>query len=509
MAAGHEATATVALEVLAEGGTAFDAVIAALWTACAAEPVLASPGGGGFLLAAPAGLEPTLYDFFVHTPKQRREDEDFHEIMVDFGVAQQAFHIGLGAAAAAGFVRGLFDLHHDRATMPMARLIEPAVRAAREGVVLTAYQAYLLRVVSPIYDLAPEVREVFCCGERTDCDPGLRSEGDLLCNPALADTLEALGREGGRLFYEGELAEEMVRQCREGGGHLRREDLADYRTALRTPLRRRYRDAVLSLNPPPSAGGVLIAFALDMLERCDLSGEGLDSMDRAEALVAAMATTNRARAEVMGDGAGRSDLLDPDLLERYAREVLSAPPASRGTTHVSVIDDQGNAAAATVSNGEGCSRFVPDRGFMLNNMLGEEDLCAGAAGRWNPDRRMSSMMAPTAISWDDGGFAVLGSGGSNRIRTAILQVLSNLVDLRLPPREAVDAPRVHLEGVHLDFEDILADAMAERLAELHPDHTRWPDRNMFFGGVHTAMRTSSGELLGAGDGRRAGVVVRR
>ena len=151
--------------------------------------------------------------------------------------------------------------------------------------------------------------------------------------------------------------------------------------------------------------------------------------------------------------------------------------------------------------------MVPGTGFMLNNMLGEEDLNATGLGSWACDQRMSSMMAPTAIRWDDGSFAVLGSGGSNRIRTAILQVISNLIDFEMSPERAVNSPRLHLEGAHLDVEALLEGSTLELLREIYPDHTQWPERNMFFGGAHTAMRTAAGELLGAGDPRRAGVSI--
>ena len=152
VAAGHGVTAAAAEEILAEGGNAFDAAIAALWTACVAEPVFASPGGGGFLMARPAAGKLTLYDFFVDTPLNKRPEDDieFAEILADFGTATQGFHIGAGAAATPGFVPGLFAVHAAHGRIPMKRLVEPAIRAAREGVTVTAFQAFLFKVVSPI-----------------------------------------------------------------------------------------------------------------------------------------------------------------------------------------------------------------------------------------------------------------------------------------------------------------------------------------------------------------------
>ena len=282
VAAGHPISAEAAASVLRDGGNAFDAAIAALWTACATEPVLASPGGGGFLLAQPAQGEKTLYDFFVHTPQTRRDEEEFYPITVDFGVAQQVFHVGRGSIAVPGFVRGLFDVHREQGTLPMTRLVEPAVEAARAGVVLTEYQAYLLDVVSPIFQIAHDVRDVFACDaepsrEEEEPSPRLKQAGDRYCNGALAETLEELAVGGDDLLYEGDLAAEIEKLCLGGGGHVTRQDLSSYRVIRREPLERRYRSATLAFNPPPSSGGVLIAFALELLARYDLKGLGFGS----------------------------------------------------------------------------------------------------------------------------------------------------------------------------------------------------------------------------------------
>ena len=512
VAAGHAVTAEAAAEVLREGGNAFDAAIAGLWAACVAEPVLASPAGGGFLLASPVTGDQALFDFFAHTPQRRREPEEvsFYEVHVDFGVAMQAFHVGVGAAAVPGFVRGLFDVHRAHGSVPMTRLIEPAVDAARRGVELTEYQAYLLSVVKPIYKISDDVMAVFCCsaGDALVDGPPLREAGALLSNERLADSLELLAREGDRAFYEGELGSAITALCREAGGHLTEADLASYETVVREPLERRYRGATVASNPPPSAGGALIAFSLDLLSRVDVSALEGGSPRHAALLVDVMGLTNRARAAITVEGRPDFALLDQELVRRYTEEVDGAAQSSRGTTHVSVIDGAGNAAAATVSNGEGCGHFVPNTGFMLNNMLGEEDLVGpGCFSSWPTDQRLSSMMAPTAIRWPDDTLAVLGSGGSNRIRTALLQVISNMIDGGAPPEAAVEAARVHLEGDHLDFEALFPSETREYLARSFANHTSWPERNMFFGGVHVAMRRPDGELLGAGDPRRAGVVV--
>ncbi|MBB4304316.1 gamma-glutamyltranspeptidase/glutathione hydrolase [Rhodobium orientis] len=482
VAAGHGVTAAAAEEILAEGGNAFDAAIAALWTACVAEPVFASPGGGGFLMARPAAGALTLYDFFVDTPLKKRPEDDieFAEILADFGTATQAFHIGAGAAATPGFVPGLFAVHAAHGRVPMKRLVEPAIRAAREGVTVTAFQAFLFKVVSPILIWTAPARAVFSPNDK------LLEEGAPYRNPDLADVLDEIGREGERFAREGELAAAMLGETREAG-HLTREDLVSYEVARREPIRRKLPGWEIALNPAPSMGGTLIAAMLsarDPLRRPD-----------ALALAEAIDATDRRWREAP---------TDPGRLLGTAQPLV-AGLATRGTTHVGVVDREGNVAAVTVSNGEGNGRIVPGCGFMLNNMLGEEDVNPGGFHRWATGARLSSMMAPTVAVSGAGDLVALGSGGSNRIRTAVLQVLIHRLEKGLDLEAAVTAPRMHVEKGHLDFEDFFGEEARTALMEAFRDHRAWPEPSLFYGGVHSVERRADGAFAGSGDPRREGV----
>jgi len=180
----------------------------------------------------------------------------------------------------------------------------------------------------------------------------------------------------------------------------------------------------------------------------------------------------------------------------------------RGTTHVSVIDAEGNAAACTVSNGEGCGHMVPGCGFMLNNMLGEEDLNPAGFFRWQPDTRVSSMMAPTLAERPDGAVIALGSGGSNRIRTALLQVLNAVLASNRSLAQAIPAPRLHMERGHLDIEGGWDPVTVTALQTAFPDSRAWPERSMFYGGVHAVARhPTSGLIEAVGDPRRGGAAL--
>ena len=512
IACGHPATAEAAKEILEEGGNAFDAVIAAFAAANVAEPVLTSLGGGGFLLAHRSDHPPLLYDFFAQTPQQPHESKpvDFFPIHADFGTTTQQFHIGLGAMAAPGSIKGMFQAHRDLGSLPMTRLFEPAINLARNGVTLRSEDAYLFQVVGPILQASPEARALYCRP-----DGSLLAAGDRMVQPDQADTLEALAREGEALLYQGELAKRLIDLCRAEGGLLTTDDLASYQVIRRSPLRHSYRGTDILTNPPPSSGGILITFALELLQSLDLN----ESEQRDESYFALlgriMALTNQARVECClhdlvanEEGPDAAEVLfERQLLERYRDLVLPHRKSNRGTTHISVLDAEGNMAALTLSNGEGCGRILPGTGIMLNNMLGEEDLSPRGLTHWDPGKRMSSMMSPTIALLPSGAMVALGSGGSNRIRTAILQVLLNILEFRFDLATAVAAPRIHFEAGRLNMEAGIPEKVPSLLADIVEEVIPWPGSNLFFGGVHAVARSRDGAFSAAGDKRRGGAAL--
>jgi gamma-glutamyltranspeptidase / glutathione hydrolase len=495
VAAGHQLTVDAAAEILADGGNAFDAALAGLCMSFVAEAVFASPGGGGFLMARRADSDAVqLFDFFVDTPLKRRRASEvsFFPIDADFGPATQEFHIGLGASATPGMAQGLYAMHEAYCRLPMKRLVEPAVRAARAGFPLTSFQAYLFTVIAPILTASDGAKEIFAPGGE------LMKAGETFRNPALAETLEWLAEDGARLSAEGDVGRAIASQSRDLGGHLTADDLRDYRVALREPLVWRHGGASVALNPPPAASGALIAYGLAYLEALAEDGRAIDTL----AVHAAMDATNAARA---AHGDGLAARLVGRELTNDIRAAVSHPPAYRGTTHISIIDAHGNAAAVSLSNGEGNGFIVGGHGFMLNNMLGEEDLACGALDQWPEGTRLSSMMAPTIILEADGTVTALGTGGSNRIRTAILQVAVNLLAHRMRLEDAVAAPRLHVERCGTtSFEPGLSEAAETAFRALGDRARAWPEQNLFFGGVHAARRDAKGAVEGAGDPRRQG-----
>ncbi|MEM7497774.1 MAG: gamma-glutamyltransferase [Pseudomonadota bacterium] len=527
MAAGHPLTLEAGTEVLAAGGTAVDAVVAGAFMAIVAEPVLAGLLGGGFLMRrTPAGRVRFL-DMFVDTPGRARpaREADLREVVADFGGVTQGFHIGAATIAVPGLAAGLAEAHGAAGRLPFAELLQPAVRAAREGVTLTEFQAQLGRIVAPIVAASPAARALNCDAEGVPLGAGAVRR-----NPDLADVLEVMGHEGAGFVSRGEVAAGLTALA-EDGGHLTRDDLRRWRAVARTPLEERRGGVTLALNPAPALGGALVGFPLALLGGSPSAAE----------IMRAFALTAEARGESGIDrdpAAGTAWLGREREVARYRARLAALsgrPVARRGTTHLSAIDAEGGAAALTLSNGEGCGLIVPGTGIMPNNMLGEEDLVPGLGqGRpfdWPRSARLASMMAPLCASRGDGAFWVLGSGGSNRIRTALAQVLLRLLDLGAPMAEAIAAPRLHVEGegpeAVLDYERpglgageeaALQDAWATLRGVAAPERDDgeawaalrargWEAPSMFFGGVHGAMWEARGGLQAAGDPRRAGVAA--
>lgn len=496
VAAGHALTVAAASEIIKDNGNAIDAAIAALMVATVVEPVFASPGGGGFAMVHDGAHNTTrLFDFFSQTPLKKRSQSDvsFEAIHADFGPAVQEFHIGAGSTAVPGFIAGLFRLYDGYGSLPFKRLAEPAVRLAREGVEISAFQAYLFTVVAPILTHSETAKNLFAP------NGNLLKHKDILKNEGLAQFYEQLVEEGLQFINEGDAASEIVNQSSEQGGLLTLNDLQSYEVIERTPLHAHYCEASVFLNPPPAVSGALIGFGLELLDKLkDLEIEPTEQMMLA--LKASVDIRSTSRSQLLQGAFG-------SLAAREFEAICKAHhPAYKGTTQISIIDSQRNAISVTVSNGEGNGLMLGEYGFMLNNMLGEEDLNETGFFTWQENCRLSSMMAPTLILGQDGEITALGSGGSNRIRSAVLQVTDHMLRSGLCLHEAISAPRLHLEKCGtLSFEDCFDEKTCEAIVSFDSNAHGWPDKNMFFGGVHAASISSDGVFDGAGDERREGV----
>jgi gamma-glutamyltranspeptidase / glutathione hydrolase len=480
VAAGHPLTAQAGARVLRQGGNAVDATVAAMLTSFVTESLLTGLGAGGYMLVAGGGIEPTLLDFFVAAPTRVGDGSEVEllGVGVSFGDAEQVFYIGPASCGVYGVPAGVCEAVHRWGTVPLEELAAPAAQLARDGVVLNAGQAYVAEILVDLLTSTPECAALWAPGGQ------LLREGGVLRNPELGDALMRLAQDGAEPFYRGDIASAVCDWLAERGGSLRASDLAAYGAIEREPIEIAYRDRRILTNPPPSAGGTLLAYSLALLDR----GPAPPTLS---AVIDAMAAAQSERTPEFVEG-----LDQQGFLERFMSSRLGS------TTHISVIDAQGCACSATCTNGEGSGVVVPGTGMHLNNVMGEEDLNPLGFHLHPAGRRMPSMMAPSVVIRDGRVELVLGSAGSNRIRSALLQTIVGVVDHGLPVRDAVHAPRVHFEdGVLFAEPGIDLDGLeAERRI------VRFGAPNLFFGGVQAAQRQDR-QISGAGDPRRGGVAV--
>lgn len=459
VAAGNADTAETARGILQEGGNAFDAAVAAAFTAMVAEPTLTSAGGGGHLMALPADGPPVVYDFFVDMPGGAADEMDFFPVEVDFGTTQQAFYIGKGSAAVPGNVAGLLAVQRRLGRLPRRIILEPARDAARKGVRLSAIQGSLVEMLAPILTHSESGRRQFAPGGK------LLQQGSLYRSHAFAAFLDELSRQGARFLYRGEGARILVDWAAEGG-LIVAEDLARYRVRVRRPLKARFADSIILLNPPPAQSGRLIAFTLKMLQT--------RASPRLKEVALALSETDTYRAAI----------------------------TAGSTTQISILDREGNAASLTTTNGEGCGYFLGELGFMVNNMLGEQDVNPQGFHRHPAGQRLSTMMAPTIAVRKGRPVLVTGSAGSLRIRSAVVQILVRTLLWKQDLETAVESPRLHPEGRDLQVEPGLPEAAIQELAEDFSVKL-WRRKSLYFGGAHSV---SAQEAIG--DSRRNGHGIR-
>ena len=450
IAAGHPATAEAGLEILSEGGSAADAAVAASLASCVAETVMTGIAGGGHAIVFDAARRKTrLLDFFCAVPGVglERERPELVELAVPFGAELVHYAIGIASCAVPGVPAGLGALWEAAGTMPWPRLVEPALRLAREGVVVPPAHASCLAMLAPVMTM----RE----GERIYAPRGkLLEAGERMHQPGLARALELLADEGPASFGSGSLGRELLDLMDGRGGLVTASDLRAYRPTWSDPVETSYAGARVA-----TRGGLAgIAGALARLPALS----GATEAERALALC---------------------DALEGDT-----------DPGE--TTNLTVVDPRGNACVVTTSLGLGSGDFLPGLDVHLNSMLGETDLLVGTL---EPGERMPSMMAPTLAFRDDELVLAAGAAGGTRLRSALVQVLGGVLDEGLAPQDAIDRPRLHpaADVVHLEpgFADEAVAALSGRARAVRV----WPELHHFFGGV-SALGTG-----GAGaDPRRSG-----
>ena len=473
VASGHELTSFTAKEILKAGGNAFDAAIAAYLSMFVTEPCMASAGAAGFAMTYQNGKS-RFYDFFCQTPKSKasRDKIDFYPITVDFGKEQEIFHVGLASAAVPGAIAGMFKIHQDLGKLPFSELIAIPSQLAREGVALNNFQAYDVKLLAPI------ARKSFVGLRMFYKDDEPKRFGDLIQIPELPDFLSFLAEEGAEGFYRGEIGRKISYDAQNNGGFLSRKDFEGYKVLVKDPISMPYRGMNLQLPALPSLGGMLMGIVLNQTHH---SLE--EDFVYTNALLKNPDNLKTAFEERTGIHI-KEDIFDFN---------------NKGTSHLNVMDSDGNAISLTTSLGEGSGYFIPGIGQQLNNMLGESFLLPEGFHNWREDRRMSSMMSPTMIlsGANDLIFAG-GSGGASRIPFAISQVIRNIHENEMSLIDAIEAPRMHYQEdiMNLEDESLLEHIKLKKL-------NIWNKKSIYFGGVH-ALAKKDGEWFAAGDSRREG-----
>lgn len=447
-------------EILSAGGNAFDAAVAVASTLAVVEPSSSGLGGGAFFLLHPADGRP---DVMIDAREFAPAAVDAKMYLDADGKLDKNKAInGVTSAGIPGEPAGLVYLAEHYGRLPLAKSLAPAIRIAKEGFELESRLATFLGIRKEVLARSPEAANIFL---RDGAPPKL---GERIVQPDLAVTLEALAKGGHKGFYQGEVAKRLVDGVRAAGGNWTMDDLAAYQVEPRVPLRLSYRGYRLITAPPPSAGGVILAETLNVLEGYELPK--LDRTTQIHLTVEAMRRAYRDRGSILGDpgfvkmpialitgkdyAAGlRASIRLDQATPSSSLPGVDTPPVGNDTTHFSVIDRDGNLVAATLSVNlpMGSGFVVPGTGVVLNDEMDDFSLVAGVPNAYGlvggdanaaqPHKRMLSTMTPTFVIGADR-VAVLGTPGGSRIATMVLEGVLNFVDGK-PVQEIVDAPRYH------------------------------------------------------------------
>jgi gamma-glutamyltranspeptidase / glutathione hydrolase len=489
IAAGNEAVVDAGLYAFRKGGNAVDAAIAAQLSSFVTEPLLTGLGGAGIALVR-ANNQCIMVDGFTTMPLGASDPSKMKRVDINFGPTTQKFFIGRAAVATPTFSDAIGQMHRDFATLPMSVLAAPAKDQAVNGTNITEGFARVIELLWPIICSTKRMRALFGSqGER-------KRAGDVFYYPDLVDDLDAFSRCGHSIFklerYAG-LLDEMM----QGQAALRSEDVERYRVRKSSLDYIDCLGAKIWLPAAPSIGGHLVRKSLEKIGKNTLAHTDPFGEAQVVELVENMEEIN-AQAEVAA--------FLPEFFRRSNRDHSNQTFFENlvgNTTHISVVDEHGSAVSMTSSLGETCGEMLLDSGIILNNFLGESDVAPGFTFE-APGARLMTMCTPTLATSKDCTY-VLGSGGSSRIRTAVLHGILYRQLYGFSFDEIVKAPRVHVESgtVHIESFQRTPETM-EALEARYGENTRgFHGPNMFFGGLHTAAKVG-GSFEGAGDFRRSG-----
>lgn len=460
----HPLASQVGIDILQQGGNAFDAAIAVQFALAVVYPQAGNIGGGGFLVYRTGEGDIGSIDYRERAPGAAHRDMYLDD---DGNVIRGLSLTGHLAAGVPGTVDGMIEVHEKFGSLPFAALVQPAIDLAADGFDLTEKGAASLNRFQTVFRAQNRFPTVAIAAN------GMWAEGDRFAVPDLAETLRRIRDEGRAGFYEGRTADLIVEEMQAGGGLITHEDLADYHSVWRDPVVGSYRGHRIISMPPPSSGGIALVQLLRGMEAYDVSEMGHNSADYVHLMTELQRRVYADRATYLGD----PDFVEVDVDRLTSDAFITARMSdismdtatdsadvkpgevnvieSVETTHYSIIDKDGNAVSVTTTlNGMfGAKVVVQGAGFFLNNEMDDFSIKPGHPNQFGlvgaeenavaPGKRMLSSMSPTIVERDGDLFMVVGSPGGSTIITAVMQTIANVIDFGMPVQQAIDARKTH------------------------------------------------------------------
>lgn len=452
----------VGIEILKKGGNAIDAAVAVGYALAVVYPRAGNLGGGGFMLAKLVDGRDIFLNFREKAPAAATKN-----MYIDSNgkAIANASTTGYLAVAVPGTVMGLNTALAKYGSLSLAEVMAPAIKLAEQGYILNAEDSKILQAATKKFAQQPNVAAIFLNNGQP------YQAGERLIQSNLANSLKSIAKGGSKAFYQGKIANEIVKASQKNGGILSQQDFDNYTITESSPIFCTYRNYKISSAPPPSSGGVTLCEILNIVEGYPLNFLGWHSAMGTHFVIEAMRFAYNDRNNELGDPAFIENPVDHLISKDYAAEirgkispytatVLPSKNTQEGTdtTHYSIVDNKGNAVAVTYTlNGPfGAGVIAGNTGFFLNNQMDDFTTHPGIANSYGliqgeknsiaPGKRPLSSMTPTIVSQDNKPFLVLGAPGGSQIITAVLQTILNVVDYEMDIKSAVDSPRFHFQG---------------------------------------------------------------
>ena len=514
---------------LRRGGNAVDAAITCALVETVVDPQMCGIAGfGSMQIYLPKQGFHGCIDF--HTTAPASVTPDMWQDLIE-GEARDGFgfflkdrvnEVGYQSIMTPGSLRAFHDAVREYGSTPWRDVVEPAIEEARTGFVIRPqvydfwmkYQDFGRVPAADKLRYTPSGERIYFNANGTLKTPGMRIE-----NPDMTRTLERIAEGGADVFYSGEIAEAIDADMRANGGRLRREDLDAYRTVRTAPLWGEYRGLRLSTNRPPG-GGVMIVEMLNILENFDLASMGHNTPEYIRTVAEAMKIATADKDNHVGDPEFVDVPLDQLCGKDYAAscaemirrgdkvhvERIDIAPESKHTTHISVLDGDGNAVSITHSLGMPSGVITDGLGFMYNGCMAVFDPRPGRAGSLAPGKRRFSSMSPTMLFKGDDPYMVIGAPGGTFIAMGILQAILNVVDFGMSMSDAIAAPRFTCNSDTIDLSNRIPRYTEQALNQMGYPTAR-SFRSYAFAGVHAILIDEDGALHGAADPGRDGMAL--